>query len=310
MSNHLLKEHIYQLSAFPRLSNERMVCFAARTSGLFRSEDGGRTWASAFESLNLPAPPAALAVALSPDFEHDPSLFVGVPGAILYSSDGGWNWTSAQVPSPPPSIVALALSPNFIEDGLLFAGTLEDGVLCSSDHGRRWNAWNFGLLDLNTLCLSISPDFANDETIFVGTQSGIFRSTNGGRAWREVNLPIEFDSILSLALSPEFTHDRTVFAGTESHGLWCSKDRGQTWQRLGKSKLKQPMNSILIGPDFELLVLHGDRPMMSTDFGKTWQAWRAHSMTRKSVTSILCPNGLDPEAPALIGYADGTIELS
>ncbi len=313
MPTNLPEDHIYQLNASTKLTKQTIVCFAARTSGLYRSMDGGQTWTSAFESLNLPVPLTALAVALSPDFKHDTSVFVGLNGGILRSFDSGQNWENAQVPTPPPVVTAIAVSPNFAEDGILFSATLEDGVLSSSDRGRRWHAWNFGLLDLNTLCIAISPDFANDETIYVGTQSGIFRSTNGGRAWREVNLSVEFDAVLSLALSPEFAYDGTLFAGTENQGLFRSKDGGQTWQRLGRSKLKEPVNSILLAPNFparpEILVLHGDKLLISTDCGKNWQPWRDNLMTRKSVATILCPNGFAPRVPALVGYTDGTTEV-
>jgi photosystem II stability/assembly factor-like uncharacterized protein len=313
-SNHLLEDHIYQLNASKKLTNEMIVCFAARLSGLYRSTDGGQIWTSAFESLNLQDPLTALAVALSPDFEHDANVFVGLNGGILRSFDGGQHWENAQVPTPPPIVTALAVSPNFAEDGILFSATLEDGILSSVDRGRHWNAWNFGLLDLNTLCIAISPDFANDETIYVGTQSGIFRSTNGGRAWREVNLSsVGFDAVLSLALSPEFAHDGTLFAGTENEGLFRSKDGGQTWQRLGKPKLKEPVNTILLAPNFpaqpELLVLHGDKLLTSTDCGKSWQPWRDNLTTGKSVVTILCPNGFAPGVSALVGYTDGTIEF-
>jgi len=208
-------------------------------------------------------------------------------------------------------ISALAISPNFIQDGIVFAGTLEDGMLRSSDRGGRWYAWNFGLLDLNVLCLAISPGFANDETLFLGAQSGIFRSTNGGRSWREVNLPVGFEPVLSLAISSNFIQDATLFAGTENQGLLCSADAGRTWRRLSKSVLKQPINSILLAPNFsesnELLVLHGDILLFSSDGSKSWQEWRPDKLNGKDVTAVYAPYGFAPQSPALVGCADGEI---
>jgi photosystem II stability/assembly factor-like uncharacterized protein len=306
----LPEDHVYQFAASKEFSGGKFVCFAARLSGLYRSADGGN-WQSAFQSLNLSAPLAALAVAISPDFERDPSVFVGLNGGILHSSDGGQHWETAQIPSPPPVINALTISPDYAQDGILFAGTLEDGVLCSSDRGRHWNAWNFGLMDLNTNCLAISPNFTNDETLFVGTQSGIFRSANGGRAWREVSLPVGFEAVLSLALSPDFVRDRTLFAGTENQGLLRSIDGGQTWKRLGRSRLKEPINAISRAPDFSvrpgILVLHGGALLVSTDGGKTWKLWRDDLLVGKDITAILAPQGFGINAAAFIGVADGTI---
>lgn len=304
-------DYIYQFSGSGKLNQSKADYFAARVSGLYRSSDGGKSWTSAFDSLNLQKDLSALAVAVSPDLEDDHSILVGLHGGILRSPDNGRHWESALLPSPPPVISALAISPNFIQDGIVFAGTLEDGMLRSSDRGGRWYAWNFGLLDLNVLCLAISPGFANDETLFVGTQSGIFRSTNGGRSWREVSLPIGFEAVLSLAVSPSFDRDATLFAGTENKGLLFSHDGGQTWEKMSKSILKEPVNAIVLTPDFstlpDILILHGDSPLVSYNGGKIWESWRGDTLANKAVTAIYAPHGFAPQSPALVGCADGAI---
>jgi photosystem II stability/assembly factor-like uncharacterized protein len=303
------EDFVYQLAATEKWAESQAVCFSARASGLYRSEDGGDTWRTSLDSLNLREPLSVQALLISPKFGRDRQVFIGIGGGILRSWDGGQKWERAYLPSPPPLISALVISPNYENDGKLFAGTLEDGILCSSDEGRRWHAWNFGLLDLSILCLALSPNFAEDETIYAGTQSGIFRSTNGGRAWREVNLMIGFEPVLSLALSPNFSRDASLFAGTENQGLLCSNDAGQTWRQLGKSILKEPLNTILLAPDFparpEILVLHGGTLMRSVDCGKTWKAWRAGELSKKDVTAVYAPHGFDQ--PVLAGCSDGSV---
>jgi photosystem II stability/assembly factor-like uncharacterized protein len=252
-----------------------------------------------------------LTVAISPDFERDPRLFAGLSGGILRSLDGGQSWENIPLPAPPPVISALELSPNFEQDGMIFAATLEDGVLFSADRGHRFGACNFGLLDLNILCLAISPDFARDETVFVGTQSGVFRSTNGGRAWREVDLPVGYEAVLSLALSPDFARDGVLFAGTETQGLLCSTDAGEGWQRLGEDVLTEAINAIHLAPDFsdhpELLALHADTLLHSTDRGVIWSPWREDSLADQEVTAILAPHGFNAGDLVLVGLADGNV---
>jgi len=270
------------------------------------------TWHSAFTSLKLQETMSALAVAIPPNAEESPSVFVGVNGGILRSWDDGQNWESTLLPSPPPVVSALTISPNFAQDGILFAGTLEDGVLCSSDRGRRWAAWNFGLLDLNILCLAISPAFATDETLYAGTQSGLFRSTNGGRAWREVHLPGGFEVVLSLAISPDFAKDTTLFAGTENHGLRRSRDGGQTWERVGKSVFTEPINAILLDPEYprklDSLVLQGSVLFASQDGGETWKLWREAKLSGKDITAVYASTGFGPRARVLVGFADGIVQ--
>jgi photosystem II stability/assembly factor-like uncharacterized protein len=285
--------------------------FAARNSGLYRTEDGGRTWQNAYQSLDLSEPLPTLTVAISPDFEHDPRIFAGLGGGIIRSLNLGETWEMIPLPPPPPVISALELSPNFEQDGIVFAAALEDGVLFSADRGHHFGAWNFGLLDLNILCLAISPDFAKDETVFVGTQSGIFRSTNGGRAWREVDLPVGYEAVLSLALSPDFDHDGILLAGTETQGLLLSTDAGESWQRLGADVFTEAMDAIHLAPDFstrpELLALHAGTLLHSTDRGETWTLWRENILADKEVTAVLAQEGFDAGALILIGLVNGNI---
>jgi photosystem II stability/assembly factor-like uncharacterized protein len=304
---------VYALAgAADLIPGERGVCFAARPTGLYRSEDGGQSWQDAYASLDLEVALATAAVVVSPAYNSDQAVFAGVGGGILRSVDGGLTWLVATLPSPPPFVLSLVISPNFERDGVLLAGTMEDGVFRSADRGSSWNAWNFGLLDLNVLCLAISPDFGVDETLFVGTDSGIFRSTNGGRAWREVDFSPDLAPVLSLAISPAFGTDGTLFAGTEAHGLFQSTDGGQSWQQLGGDQLTGLVNSILLSPEFpaksDLLVLSGDDLLVSRDGGQYWSAWPVDLPAEVAITAALAPQGLAVGASRLVGLADGRVE--
>jgi photosystem II stability/assembly factor-like uncharacterized protein len=308
-----VQDLVYFLAVSPNFSQDH-ICFAARTSGLYCSDDGGINWQYAYDSLNLDSPLATMAVVVSPNFESDRSVFAGVPGGIMRSVDGGQSWNAAILPSPPPIISTLAVSPSFARDGVVLVGTVEDGVFRSADRGSRWTRWNFGLLDLNVFCMVLSPDFANDETLFVGTESGIFRSTNGGRAWREVDFPIEFAPVLSLAISPDYANEDSggvLFAGTESHGLFSSQDKGHTWTHLGVNDIDDAVNCVVLSPEFpakpDVLVALGTSLLVSRDGGQSWRDWRAGRTFDQCLTSIAAPQGLDSDAPLLVGLAEGGV---
>ena len=300
----------YALETSPIFAQDG-ICFAARVSGLYRSRDGGETWESAYDSLDLSAPLPTMAIAISPDFASDRTVFAGVPGGILRSFDGGETWDIVQLPSPPPVVSTLAISPDYIRDGILLAGTVEDGVFSSSNRGGHWVAWNFGLLDLNIICMAISPDFAQDETLFVGTDSGIFRSTNGGRAWREVDFPLELAPVLSLALSPGYIDDGILYAGTESHGLFISDDRGSLWRRLGSNVIVDAVNDILLSPDFpekaHILTIQADKLLLSSDGGKSWIERRSGDTHDEGFSCVAAPLGFVPDAPLLVGLVEGGV---
>jgi photosystem II stability/assembly factor-like uncharacterized protein len=305
-----LPDIVNALAASPRFEQDG-VCFAAQNSGLYRSDDGGRSWRSAYDALALQAPLATTAVALSPEFERDRTIFAGAHGGLLRSLDGGTTWQITMLPLPPPMVTTLAVSPSFANDGIIFAGTMEDGVFRSGDRGSSWAAWNFGLLDLNVLSMAISPSFAIDETLFAGTVSGLFRSTNGGRAWREVELPVEFAAVLSVAIAAGDNGASILFVGTEDSGLFCSNDNARTWRRLGEDTLVGAINAVVPAQQFDsipdLLVLLNDAPLVSRDAGISWSQRRPGGLAGPGIAAIAAPLGLEPAAPLLAGLIEGGV---
>jgi len=278
------------------------ACFAARASGLYRSDDGGCTWTIAYRAPDLDRPLTTTALVASGQ-----EIFAGVKGGILRSSNGGADWFSAVLPPPPPLISALAVSPAFAEDGVVVAGTAEDGVFVSTDRGIQWQPWNFGLLDLTVHAVALSPHFSADQTVLIGTESGIFRSRNGGRAWRGVSFPPEAAPVLSLSPSPDFIRDRRWFAGTEGNGLYTSGDNGDTWERIAAESITGAVNAIAMPPACpeELWLLLDDRLLLSRDLGVRWTPHSAPFPVESQALALLPGSG--PQHPTLVGFADGTI---
>jgi photosystem II stability/assembly factor-like uncharacterized protein len=303
---------VYALAASPAF-NEDGICFAACRNGLFRSEDGGESWAYAYETLNLDDPLTTLAVVVSPSFTSDESVFAGAPGGILRSMNGGQSWSVTMLPTPPPIVSALAISPNYARDGVLLAGTMEDGVFRSAYRGVHFSRWNFGLLDLHVLAVEVSPDYAKDETIYLGTETGVFRSTNGGRAWREAALSMDLAPVLSLAISPNYKQDGTLLAGTESHGLQRSTDRGQSWTAVVEGDLvaDEAVNGLLLSPDYpdkpHILMMTSTRLLISRDDGQSWDDWKEDFSAEQGLASVSAPLGLDEGAPILTGLVEGSV---
>jgi photosystem II stability/assembly factor-like uncharacterized protein len=297
---------IYALAPSPAYPTDGL-CFAASGVGLLVSHDGGLSFSDAYASLALTSMLPSPAVAVSPQFASDRTVFAGVHGAVMRSLDGGATWAYSELRTPAPVVTCLAVSPAYEQDGIVFAGSLEDGVFRSADRGGRWASWNFGLIDLGVMCLALSPSYAEDETLVVGTETGIFRSTNGGRAWRELGLPTDLAPVLSVAFSPDYARDGILVAGTESNGLWISKDRGRSWETveaLGDSAV----NALVTGKadaGLAMLALAEDQILISRDAGTSWQ-----SVPFDEDAGPIClaaPAGLAPGAPLLIGCSDGAV---
>jgi len=304
-----LPDVVSALAASPQFATDGVV-FAARNSGLYRSDDGGQSWIALYGSLKLDEPLPTTAVAVSPAWASDRTVFAGTNGGVLRSSDGGETWQVALLPDPPPLVTALAVSPNCSEDGVVFAASIEDGVFRSADRGSSWTAWNFGLLDLAVLCIALSPNFAADETLFAGTESGLFRSTNGGLAWREGAFASEHAPVLSLAVAPDFASSGSVYAGTEAHGVWRSDDGGRSWSMLGLDTATGAVNGIAVSIGDaavpELLVL-SDTVLVSRDGGTTWAEWQPGFEPAGGTVSFAAPLGFAAGAPLLVGTVEGGV---
>lgn len=298
---------VYSIAAAEKcIPSKKGIAFAARSTGLYRSENCGASWEFALKNLALTETIPVTALAISPNFEHDGVVLAGVPGGIFHSSDSGINWKALVFPNPPPTISYLAFSPFYEKDETVFAGTMEDGIFISQNGGERWVAWNFGLLDLNVMCLAISPMFNEDETILAGTETGIFRSTNGGRAWREINLPLGYEAVLSIVFSPGYNLDRTIYAGTESQGLWVSTDAGENWSRLAENRFEDPVNAIEV-IDNDIFVCTSTSLLHSTDHGLTWIDCLPDEISQTEMSCCLVIHQDSCNWSALVGTMDGAI---
>lgn len=301
---------VYALACSPNFSEDGL-CYAARSTALFRSEDGGVNWRLAYTGLEPGTELPTTTVALSPTFAKDSSLFAGVTGVVMRSSDAGETWHYSPLATPPPIIAALAVSPNYDMDGVLLVGTMEDGLYRSEDRGTRWMACNFGLTDLSVLSIALSPAFAADDTAYVGTESGVFYSTNGGRAWKESGFPVDGAPVLCLAISPDHGKDGVLWAGTESSGVFKSEDRGKHWRHLASDQVLDSVNAIAVSAHYpdksDLLVMSSNTLLVSRDDGKTWGAWSEGLWVQEGLVCMAAPASLEQGEPALVATTQGEI---
>ena len=301
---------IYALAVSP---NFRMdgLCFAARSSALYRSDDGAGNWYLAYSGLEPGTELPTTAVVFSTNFEKDRSVFAGVTGVVMRSFDAGETWHYSPLASPPPIIAAMAVSPNYERDGTLLVGTMEDGVYRSEDRGLNWMACNFGLTDLGVLSITMSPDFAADDTVYLGTESGVFYSTNGGRAWKESGFPVDEAPVLCLGISPKHKNDGVLWAGTESNGLFISEDRADHWRQLAPDQISESVNGIVVSEDYPdnagLLVLTSHAVLLSQDGGKSWREWVEGLFVEEGLVCMAAEAGLEPGSVVLVATAFGRL---
>ena len=280
----------YCLAASPNFNQDGLI-FAAKKSGLYRSNDKGQTWTNAYASLQLNVPLPTTYVAVS---SVDAALYVFacVAGNLLRSIDGGETWQIITLGSPAPVITALAISTNFAKDGTLIAATMQDGIFCSNDYGQKMTGWDFGLYDPNINALVLAPDTKN---VLAGTQSSIFSSRNAGRSWRDLDFPIDSAPVLCLAFSRGVN-----YAGTETEGLYSSRDNGQSWEQV----LPGIVEHILADLNGNIVIVLDGVLRFSQDGGITWQDLASLDW---EITCLAAPHGLAADYPLVVGLSNGDI---
>ncbi len=216
---------------------------------LFQSTDRGATWSVQFAPF---APDVHMALAISPAYRTDRTIFVAQGDVLHKSTDGGATWQDRPIAPPGSyfSTLELEISSAFAADRTLFASGY-DGVRRSTDGGETWSSTG---AYAPAYGLAISPAYASDRTVWHayrgiegagnGTpDSGVRRSIDGGQTWQwaTVGLPGAYEPFpASLAASPGYAADRTLFTALSGpptsgidHRLYRSLNGGTAWQALG-----------------------------------------------------------------------------
>lgn len=156
--------------------------------GLFRSDDGGRSYDRIARTLPAEAEITALAVATSPS----EIVHAVIDGAAMASEDGGETWhrrAGGFGDAPIDTVVLDPSSPRRV----WAAGA--DRVYRSDDRGLTWRAVGQPLPEPGTTVRGIAADPAA-RTLVVTTHRGLYRSEDGGASWalKEDNLPVHLDA--------------------------------------------------------------------------------------------------------------------
>lgn len=180
------------------------VAFAATTAhGVLRSTDGGRSWV--YRNFGLPDHEVT-AIALSPMFPVDGTLFVAVTGGLFYSTNRGESWRLSSIEPEALPLAGIAFARN-----ALIVGSESRGLYHSTNRGASWSkrsAFSSGPIS----ALAVSPD---GTKIAVATPMVVALSSDFGETWERTEGRMPRDP-LALWVG----NDGTILCGTQQNGLW------------------------------------------------------------------------------------------
>jgi len=239
--------------------------FGATGGGLWKTTDGGESWAPITDGQIHSSSVGALAVSDSnPDI-----LFIGMgeacirgniqPGDGVYkSTDAGKTWTHVGF-GASQAISKIRIHPSnpqivFVASfGRYGTPSEERGIYKSTDGGATWRRTLFR--DPRTGGVDISIDPHNPNVMFAalweayrveyqmssgGPGSGLFKSTDGGEHWTEVTrnpgLPRGVVGKIGVAVSGADSNRVYAIVENENGGLFSSDDGGATWKLVNEGR--------------------------------------------------------------------------
>ncbi|HEY3026241.1 MAG TPA: hypothetical protein VGJ55_08845, partial [Pyrinomonadaceae bacterium] len=217
-------------------TNNPNTIYAGRPGGVFKSPDGGATWASANSEMpntNVselaldPIHPGTMYVLGNGRFNSNANASTDYGNGSLYkSTNGGGSWTAINN-GLPQNINGLYLN-NLILDPLT-PTTLyvrdNGGIYKSIDGGANWNLLT---IKIGPVGSALAIDLGNPNTLYV---DGTFKSTDGGVTWNKSNpgIILENDQVIVLAVARNDSN--LIYAGTYQGYILTSTDGGANWSK-------------------------------------------------------------------------------
>jgi len=231
-------------------------------AGLFRSDDGGRSWQHVAGLRDHPSRPhwqpgggGLILHSLVPHPEDPRQLWVAISAAgVFHTADGGETWQARnqgtrcdylpeeqRYPEYGQCVHCLVAAPG-MPDRLYQQNHC--GMYRSEDGGRRWRSIEAGLPSSFGFAAAVHP--RDPATLYLLPLNGdsvgryvpdgkaaVWRTRDGGENWQALRegLPQEntFFGVLRQAMATDRLEPAGVYFGTNTGALFASADEGESW---------------------------------------------------------------------------------
>lgn len=244
------------------------VILVGTKGGVYKSSDGGRTWALKRSGFP-PVAKNACTVLISKivwDAKGGVYATVGAPryssggrGEVYYSADEGESWT--MIVAPGQFDAKLVFLDAALVGGDLLVSTPTNGLFRSSDGGRTWKPSNTGLPEHLRL-RRFGQSRKNPKRLYLTLRgkagetpwaAGVMRSDDGGRSWRRCGTK-GLETVIGKAgtsdlncswydcVAVEQDNPDVVYLAGGSwwcKGIWRSTDGGLSWTKVFAPKDNQ-----------------------------------------------------------------------
>ena len=291
------------------------------SSGVYKSTDGGETWAQAGSGMQA----GAIVYSLAIDPEAPTRLYAGTraadtggtpppwSGIVYKSDDGGASWRPVLQniggSGQQDWVYAMAVLP--LDPNLILAASHEHGIFRSWDNGDTWAPASQGIVNGSGRGVVFDPQKRSPSTAYYGEwhRDGAYKTTNDGSSWTPLANGIQNTKIYSMAIDssdPRYVYAATMIASAgDPGGVMRSSDAGQSWSQAGLQGLSVYNVAPNRGNGNQLYagVIGSAGIYRSENRGASWSA-SSQGMSNLAATSILTAAG----APSTL-YTSNTAVL-
>lgn len=237
--------------------------------GLFRSEDGGKSWMSSTDGVPARWVNTTYWMVFDPDVRgrawsvnsgtHDlprPKMWrrasvLSYKGGVCRSDDGGKTWAKSNTGMEETAPTHILIDPRSSREArTLYVAAFGRGVYKSVDGGTTWSLKNNGIKQKEPFAWRLAQ--ASDGTLYVlvarrsddgsignDGDGAIYRSNDGAEHWNMVAMPAGVNAPNGLAIDPKVSSRLYLAAWAratgmhgEGGGIYLSNDSGRTWRQV------------------------------------------------------------------------------
>jgi len=274
--------------------------------GLFKSTDGGATWAAINSGLPGAPVPSVTALVIDP---LTPTTLYTVVGDVFKSTDGGASWTSAGIGQSGTHIPSLAIDP--ATPTTLYAAVAPNaggglGLFKSTNGGGSWSEILSGVIWF------VAVDPATPTTVYAVNPNGpMYKSTDAGATWSTIASP-PGQGANAFAFGINAPNPTTIYAaggffgGGVLNGVFKSTDGGASWSAVNSGLSNTRVSTLAIDPMTPTTIYAGTSDgsggvFKSTDGGISWIA--ANSGLPCLPNFGAASLAIDPSAPSTLYVA-------
>lgn len=299
--------------------NPQRIFISYTDIGLFRSEDGGKSWSSSIAGVPVAWSNTTYWIVFDPKVRgrvwgvmsgvHDlprpkmwayrsPATF---DGGVCRSDDGGRSWRKSNDGMPQTAATYILLDPQSPTDArVLYVAGLGRGVFKSTDSGHHWVLKNQGITEQepfawrlvrasNGVLYLVVARRSDNGSIGGEGDGALYRSTDGAERWTRIQLPEGCNGPEGLAVDPRDPQRLYLAAwsrrlpGRTGGYVLVSSNGGYDW----REALAKDQHTYVGGGVF-----------LSTDGGRTWR----HVLTRDAHIYDVTVDPGDPRTLYACGF--------